>query len=84
MEKAIEKKVMHVYEEVPEQEEARSIKIEGVKEKYANQLDLIYKVPKDLHLIKSKRKLRKALRNWKESIDYYFLHLDEFDSGFRE
>jgi hypothetical protein len=67
-----------------EEEVEVPIKIEGFKEEFVNQIDLIFNIPDNLELLKKKGQLRKALKKWKQNIDYYYLHIDEFESGFKD
>lgn len=60
------------------------IKIKDIKKEFTNQLDLIFKLPEDLELLGKKSHLKKALKKWKNNIDYYYLHLNEFESGFKD
>lgn len=57
---------------------------EAVKEEPKNQLSQIYTVPDGLDLMTKKRKISRALKRWKKSINFYYLHPEKFQFGFKD
>jgi hypothetical protein len=57
---------------------------EDVKKTPKNHLDQIFTIPKDLDSIDNERDLKRALKRWKKSIDYYYLHPEKFEFGFED
>jgi len=55
-------------------------KKEEIKRESISQLIQIYTIPDDLDLIDKKR----ALKRWKKSLDYYYLHPEKFKIGFKD
>ena len=57
---------------------------EDVKKALRNQLSQIFAIPKELDSIDNERKLKREMKKWKRSIDYYFLHPEKFEFGFKD
>lgn len=57
---------------------------EEVKKALRNQLSQIFTIPKDLDSIDSEREIKRELKRWKKSIDYYYLHPEKFEFGFKD
>jgi hypothetical protein len=57
---------------------------ETVKKPLKNHLSQIFAVPTDLDSINSERKLKRVMKRWKKSIDYYYSHLEKFEFGFKD
>ena len=57
---------------------------ETVKKPLKNHLSQIFTIPTDLDSIDSERKLKRVIKRWKKSIDYYYLHPEKFKFGFKD
>jgi hypothetical protein len=57
---------------------------EGVKEEPKNQLSQIYTIPEGLELTIKKRKVSRTSKRWKKSINFYYLHPEKFQFGFKD
>lgn len=68
------------------QEETQEPKIKVINEniRFPNQLQLIFNLPKELNKDNTRKRTKRILRSWKNRIDYYYTHLDEFPSGFKD
>ena len=60
------------------------IKVINESIRFPNQLEIIFNPPKDLNKNYTRKQTKKILKSWKNRIDYYYTHLDEFPSGFKD
>jgi hypothetical protein len=59
------------------------IKVKNENIKFPNQLEIIFNPPKEINKNNTRKHTIKILKSWKNRIDYYYTHLDEFPSGFK-